>query len=213
MTIDNPFTGSACSLPALVGNAIVTHPAEPVLLVFKGKVVYTGKCFSGVYGWKNHLTEKWYVGESIHVPNRVSNYLTDNLKGQPLISSSLAKHGSGNFSCYKLEECPMELLHEREVYWSQQLNSMSPHGYNLRVGGCGKSLVSDETRKSISFSKKGKKISPRSTEHCANLSAVQRVSRAKPEYREKRRSSALYRYSPQLWTEEYRQKRLVNQTS
>jgi group I intron endonuclease len=146
---DTTLTGSEQSYTPSGSHSLFTRGFEPVLLVSSGSRVYTGSSFSGVYGWQNHVTGKWYVGESIRVPERVNYYLRADLKSQILISGSMAKHGISAFSCYKIEECSLEVLHEREVFWGTCLNSMAPTGYNLRLGGSGKSSVSDTTKNRI----------------------------------------------------------------
>jgi group I intron endonuclease len=129
------------------------------LLFSSGSIVYTGSCFSGIYGIQCHETSKWYVGESIHVPQRIEKYLNTIQSTQPLISSSFAKYGKEAFSCYKLEECAIEKLHSKETEWSIRLDSIAPNGYNLRIGGNGKYICSEDTRRRISESLIGKTIS------------------------------------------------------
>jgi group I intron endonuclease len=127
------------------------------LIYSSGSFVYTGTEFSGIYGWKCHKTSKWNVGESIAVLDRTRDYFKPSgIKGQIIMLHARKKYGMNEFTCYKLEECKIEQLHDREVYWSEQLNSMYPNGYNLRVGGDGKALVSEETRMRISKANTGK---------------------------------------------------------
>ena len=129
------------------------------LLLSNGSVVYTGTDFSGIYAIQNNINGKWYVGESANVLNRIKAYRSDRCKRQPLIHNAIKKYGIENFTFYKLEECDSEVLLEREVYWGQKLNSLSPNGYNLKLGGNTKIIVSQETRNKIGIAHKGKFIS------------------------------------------------------
>jgi len=123
-----------------------------ITLFSNGTISKTEKCFCGIYGIQNNITKKWYVGESIHVIERIKYYLGTIRSTQGLIKSAFAKYGKNNFTCYKLEECSVDELYEREVYWGTTLNSISPNGYNLKLGGDKKTIVSDETKKTMSES-------------------------------------------------------------
>ena len=133
------------------------------LLFSSGSMVYTGTDFSGIYAIQNNINGKWYVGESIHVLDRILIYFypKPQCKSQKLIYNAIKKYGKENFSCYKLEECPVEQLYNREVYWGQQLNSLKPNGYNFKLGG-GKSVKTVynhtvESKKKISEAAMGNK--------------------------------------------------------
>ncbi len=146
------------------------------LLFSSGSIVYTGSCFSGIYALQNHTTGKWYVGESIHVPDRVNDYIKgkSNIEYQILLNNAINKYGISDFSCYKLEQCNVEDLYEREVYWGTKFNSMAPNGYNLKVGGSGNSVVSDESRNRMSQSGKTKVFTE---EHKKNIALGQKRSK------------------------------------
>lgn len=49
----------------------------------------------------------------------------------------MRKYGLENFSILQVEEIDNELLDERECYWIQQENSLTPNGYNCDLGGKG----------------------------------------------------------------------------
>ena len=146
------------------------------LLFSSGIMVYTGSCFSGIYGIQCHENNKWYVGESIHVPDRMDNYLkqSSNIKSQVYLNNAFNKYGIVNFSAYKLEECVVEQLHEREVYWGTRLNSIVPNGYNLKLGGSGKSIVSDHSKEKMRVAGKAKVFTD---EHKKNISLGQAKSK------------------------------------
>ena len=49
--------------------------------------------------------------------------------------AALIKYGMDNFSYEILEECPNELLDDREAYYIAALNTKIPNGYNIKDGG------------------------------------------------------------------------------
>lgn len=66
------------------------------------------------------------------------------------IDVAIAKYGwEGNFAVEVIEECSVEKLNEREIFWIAKVNSKEPNGYNLTDGGSGTN-PSDETRAKIS---------------------------------------------------------------
>lgn len=133
-------------------------------LFSNGTISKTEKCFCGIYGIQNNITKKWYVGESIHVIERIKDYLGTIGSGQRVIKSAFAKYGKNNFTCYKLEECGVDELASKELYWSIKLKSMSPSGYNLKVGKNSCQVYSQESRDKMRNSQLGKTQSVESNE-------------------------------------------------
>lgn len=78
---------------------------------YKGKLI-------GIYKITNPKG-KVYVGQSININHRKAEYRTLQCKGQPKIFNSLKKYGWDNHKFEIIEECPIEKLDEREVYWKQ----------------------------------------------------------------------------------------------
>lgn len=64
-----------------------------------------------------------------------------------------------------IEECPDDMLNEREHYWIEKLKSLSPNGYNLRSGG-GVNELCEESRAKISATKRQKSIDKRGYVGC-----------------------------------------------
>lgn len=104
--------------------------------------------------------------------------------GCPRLDNAIRKHGADEFQHEILEaDIPADALSEREIYWIQHFNSVSPNGYNLTHGGEGGS-PSEETRHKISEANKGRlpseatlrklsaslKGKPKSAEHRRKLS-------------------------------------------
>lgn len=140
---------------------------------------------------------KSYVGQTRQKLNRrISGHKTCKVKRG--IDAAIDLYKWENFTVEVLEECPVELLNEREIFWIAKLNTKVPNGYNLTDGGDNSLNPSDETRAKISanhadFSgekngfygkhhseetrakmsaaKKGKPHKPHSPETCAKIAA------------------------------------------
>lgn len=105
----------------------------------------------GIYGLQNKIKpEKWYVGQSVDVDYRWSQYAKLNVRSQPKLKRALLKYGYDAFEKVILEECAdeKETLDQREDYWIVQKDSIK-NGYNCRRGGS-RGRHSDETRKLLS---------------------------------------------------------------
>lgn len=88
-----------------------------------------------VYKFTNRVNGKVYVGKHKYdKPELDKNYLTSGV----LIKKSINKYGLDNFNqeiiciCESLEE-----LNEKEIFYINHFNCMSPNGYNLTKGGDG----------------------------------------------------------------------------
>lgn len=116
-------------------------------------------------------TGKVYIGQSINVENRIKTYkYIGNRKHQHKLNNSIKKYGLENHTFKIIEECSIEQLNEREIYWIHHYKSVI-EGLNLTYGGEGgkqseevknkksKSMTgkkfSEETKKKMSESKKG----------------------------------------------------------
>lgn len=91
----------------------------------------------GIYGLKNKINGKWYVGQSVDVIDRWNHaYKRVKCHTQPKIYNALKKYGYDNFEKIILEECDNVdwILDYREMYWIRSLNSVE-NGYNATYGG------------------------------------------------------------------------------
>jgi hypothetical protein len=88
---------------------------------------------SGIYRWNNLVTGSSYVGSSINLTNRLSNYYSLAYlkkrvkKGSSIINNSLLKYGYNNFSLDIIEYCEPSVLIKREQYY---LDTLKPK-YNI----------------------------------------------------------------------------------
>lgn len=85
-----------------------------------------------IYMLKNLVNQKCYVGQTVDLKRRLSQHRRSN---RPGIDSAIQKYGWKNFTCEVLEECPREMLNEREIFWIAKLDCIVPNGYNCTIGG------------------------------------------------------------------------------
>jgi group I intron endonuclease len=92
-----------------------------------------------VYSVTNKLNGKRYVGWTIvAVEKRFARHLYDAAHGSDVyFHRALRKWGAANFVIETLHQCTEPLLREAERCFIKQLNTITPHGYNLTLGGDG----------------------------------------------------------------------------
>lgn len=99
---------------------------------------------------------KIYIGSSINLQRREKDYKYLRCKNQTLIYNSLKKYGWGSHKFEIIEECLVEELNEKEIYWTHELKAFSNNGgLVLQIGGNNGSQ-SDDTKLKKSISMKGK---------------------------------------------------------
>lgn len=101
---------------------------------------------------------KIYIGQSIDIDNRKNHYSRLDCKGQPLLCRSIQKYGWENHTHELIEECSVEQLNEREIYYTEYYDALSPNGLVLRAGGRS-GYWSDEVKNRIGEGNKGKILS------------------------------------------------------
>ena len=104
--------------------------------------IYIGKSTAVNYRWKKHL---WFLKRNKHVNRH--------------LQSAFNKYGENKFIFEIIEECSLEDLNSREIYWINLLKSLTPSiGYNKTKGGDGL-IATNEIKDKISKSLLGKKHS------------------------------------------------------
>lgn len=99
----------------------------------------------GIYCITNLINGKKYIGQSINIEHRwkehKQNAFNPNREeyNKPLYQA-IRKYGLDKFSFEIIEECPLEELNEKEIYWInfyQTFPLNTGKGYNLHPGGEG----------------------------------------------------------------------------
>lgn len=118
-------------------------------------------------------SEKIYIGQSIDIENRWEKwYKKTRCKTQTKLFNSLKKYGPENHIFEIIEECNINQLNEREIFWGVYYNVLGENGLNLKLGDAN-GLCSEETKQKISINNKGisrNKGIPKSKEHKQKLS-------------------------------------------
>lgn len=105
------------------------------------------------------LSNKMYVGQTKKkVPRERWKQHCASSSRCDAIKNAITKYGAENMKFEVVEECADELLNDREQHWIRELNTLSPHGYNLRSGGGVGESVSDETKARMSAMKQQSSI-------------------------------------------------------
>lgn len=106
-----------------------------------------------VYKITNLEDGKVYVGQTVQ---KLNERLYQHVQcKKTAIGCAINKYGWENFKAEIIEECPREMLNERERFWIKFYDCMAPKGYNLTNGGDTNFTVSDETRAKISMANTG----------------------------------------------------------
>lgn len=98
-----------------------------------------------IYQITNNINGKIYVGKTVknNIQERWKEHLKDYKKyrceKRPLYDA-INKYGPENFSIKELEECSLEELNDKEIYWIEKLGSFK-YGYNATIGGDGKQYI------------------------------------------------------------------------
>ena len=94
--------------------------------------------FGKIYLITNDINSKVYVGQTIQTLNKRFNghccYSKSDRSINMYIKRAIHKYGKNKFHIKLIEECPIDLLNEREVYWINFYDSYN-NGYNLTKGG------------------------------------------------------------------------------
>ena len=133
-----------------------------LLTTFEGSSYYRYMeiILKGIYSIRNKVNNKVYIGSSKNLNIRLTrhkNYLLKNKHENSYLQKSYNKYGLENFEFSILEECEVEELVNKEIYYIDLFNSLdSSKGYNLTVPVSHPSIIANEEyRKALSKGKKG----------------------------------------------------------
>lgn len=107
-----------------------------------------------IYKSTNKITGKIYIGQTTKsLEQRIKGHLNESKidKNRPFLLS-INKYGIGNFVFEIIDSADnLNELNDKEIYWIDFCNSVSPNGYNVTGGGQGKKMIStNELSKRIS---------------------------------------------------------------
>ncbi len=114
---------------------------------------------SGIYCFKNLINNKRYIGQSIDIYNRYDQHIwrLDHKyweKENHHLIRAWHKYGKENFEFTILEECNIDDLDNREIYWIAYYNSRK-NGYNKTDGGKRTNTYCSYTEKEITLMHQG----------------------------------------------------------
>ncbi len=114
---------------------------------------------SGIYCWTNLINNKSYVGSSINLSRRLSDYYSIDkfkrirIKGHSRISNAILKNKISNFNLDILEYCESNIIIEREQHY---LDLLKPKYNILKIAGSRLGFKHSEvTIKKMSIKNKG----------------------------------------------------------
>jgi group I intron endonuclease len=106
-----------------------------------------------IYVIKNNINGKMYVGQTtMGFKRRLACHLS--LK-KYILGNAIEKYGINNFTFYVYSGIPVDLLDYFEIEMIKRLNTVSPNGYNINLGGQSNRIFSQETRDRISQARTG----------------------------------------------------------
>lgn len=105
-----------------------------------------------IYKITNDFNNKIYIGKTTRdVKLRFKEHFNKTSGSNSYIDNDMANKGIEHFSYEILEECPVDIINEREKYWVAFYHSyikdpLCKGGYNLTPGGEGKSLTDEQIK-------------------------------------------------------------------
>ena len=99
-----------------------------------------------IYLIENKINSKKYIGQTSY---SIERRMAEHIRGakqhpnRPLYRA-INKYGEENFNISIVEECEINLLSEREIYWINKFNTYYGDGYNATLGGEGTTSLNKE---------------------------------------------------------------------
>lgn len=109
----------------------------------------------GIYKITNP-NNRIYIGQSTDIIYRWEKYYKLNCKDQPSLYLSLKKYGPKNHKFEVIEECDVDMLDKKEIYWGEYYNVLSNKHLNNRLGRGFGAYDSEETKIKKSECHKGR---------------------------------------------------------
>lgn len=103
----------------------------------------------GIYKIENKVNGKVYIGQSVDIDRRQREHmraLNKSVHTNSYLQNAWNKYGAEQFAFEVLEECDLNSLDDREMYWINTYDSFNRNmGYNRTLGGDGNRLFSADT--------------------------------------------------------------------
>ena len=92
-----------------------------------------------IYKITNTINNKIYIGQTTrNIPERWREHKSKSAPSDgTYLHNAIAKYGEKNFIIEEIDNCPDDLLNDKESEWIAILDTMYPKGYNLTRGGEG----------------------------------------------------------------------------
>jgi group I intron endonuclease len=159
---------------------------------------------SQIYKITNKINDKIYIGQAScfvgsnnnrwgslgRWKSHVSEAIKNNDDHCVLLNNAIRKYGPENFEVKTIDKGNFSEINDKEVYYIQLFNSLTPNGYNLKTGG-DKGKDSDDTKKKKSDAHIGKEHSDKTKE---NISKGQLGNRRNPIKRKHEEDNNLPKY-------------------
>lgn len=96
-----------------------------------------------IYRIVNDINDKVYVGKTLlSLDKRFAKHKEDSYRKQKQVRPlyrAMNKYGCDKFHIELIEECPLKILDDREIFWIKFYDSYEK-GYNATLGGDGKQI-------------------------------------------------------------------------
>jgi len=134
----------------------------------------------GIYCIRNKINGKRYIGRSLKILHRWKMHrkeLNSNTHKNNYLQKAWNKYGEENFEFEILELCEEDRLDELEIHYIKKFDTFDnkEKGYNLQSGG-NFPKASESTRKKISESNKGRKLTEEQIEKIINTRKITKTS-------------------------------------
>jgi len=152
-----------------------------------------------IYKAKNLINNKLYVGKTSSLFNRKRGHFNDAKKGSVLVfHKAIRKYGESNFKFFALHICDStEDVNEKEKYFIQKYNTMTPYGYNMTGGGDGGAPckeVREKIRKTLTGRERSEEFKEKHRVPCTE----ERKEKLRIPWTEERKEKAKGRKNPKL---------------
>jgi group I intron endonuclease len=100
-----------------------------------------------IYKSTNKITGKIYIGQTTHtLDKRIKSHLKESkIDSNRPFMLSINEYGINNFVFEIIDSTDnLNELNDKEIYWINFYNSVSPNGYNVTGGGQGKKMIKTE---------------------------------------------------------------------